>query len=245
MEEVMAIKELISKTTRWFSSKRNNNGLYEPLQSVQTKEKADTHSNIVPVRIESKPDRTETLQMIQHSFEQLVSHLGGINNHLDRQVEQNAELLRRIDEIPQLLQSLPEGMRNQKFAVDALVEQLRSQMLKNQQFAETVAKIPAASEEQTAAVKEMAGQIAAQAAVDTQILEGMRKFNNITDVLKDNVANQSQSISQMSRAFTASDQYLKYIVNTQHKRFMWVFVGAMTVCTLVIIALLIVIFVLK
>lgn len=241
----MAIKELISRTTRWFASKKNDNGLYEPLQGTQSKESTSNRSNIVPIRVEPKPERTETLQMIQNSFEQLVTQLGGINDHLGRQFEQNSELLKRIDEIPQLLQNLPEGMKNQKFAVDSLVEQLRTQALKNQQFTETVAKIPAAAEEQTAAVKEMAGQVAAQAAVDTQILEGMRKFNTITDVLKDNVANQAQSINQMSRAFTASDQYLKYIINTQHKRFMWVFAAALAVCTFVIIALLIVIFLLK
>jgi len=245
MEEVMAIKELISRTTRWFASKKNDNGLYKPLQGAGSKESNSNSSNIVPIRVEPKPDRTETLQMIQNSFEQLVTQLGGINDHLGKQVEQNAELLTRIDEIPQLLQNFPESMKSQKFAVDSLVEQLKSQALKNQQFTETVAKIPAASEEQTAAVKEMAGQVAAQAAVDTQILEGMRKFNSITDKLNGNVSQQAQSIDQMSRAFTASDQYLKYIINTQHKRFMRVFVAALTVCTLAIIALLIVIFVLK
>jgi hypothetical protein len=241
----MAIKELISRTTKWFASKKNDKGLYEPLQGTQSRESGSNPLNIVPIRLEPKPDRTETLQMIQNSFEQLVNQLGGINDHLGRQVEQNAELLKRIDEIPQLLQNFPESMKTQKFVVESLIEQLKSQALKNQQFSETVAKIPAASEEQTAAVREMAGQVAAQAAVDTQILEGMRKFNNITDKLNGNVAEQAQSINQMSRAFTAGDQYLKYVINTQHKRFMWVFVGALTVCTLVIIALLIVIFVLK
>lgn len=242
----MAIKELISRTTKWFSSRKSSSGLYEPLKPVQSKgADSDKYSDIVPVRVESKPDRTETLQMIQSSFEKLVAQLGGINEHLGRQVEQNAELLKRIDEIPQLLQSLPDSIKNQKFAVDALVEQLRSQALKNQQFAEIITKIPTACEEQTAAVKEMAGQAAAQAAVDTQILEGMRKFNSITDKLNGNVAQQAHSIDQMSRAFTASDQYLKYVLNVQHKRFMRVFVASLTVCTLVIIALLIVIFLLK
>jgi len=246
MEEVMAIKELISRTSRWFASRRNGNGLYEPLQSSKSIESVSSnHSNIISRITEQKPDRTEALQMIQSSFEQLVDKLGGINDHLGRQVEQNAELLKRIDEIPQLLQNFPESMKNQKMAVDLLVEQLKSQSLKNQQFTEAVSKIPVAAEQQTSSIKEMAGQIAASAAVDSQILEGMRKFNTITDKLNDNVEGQSDSINQMSKTFSASDRYLKYMVNTQHKRFMWVFIAALSVSVFAIIALLIVIILLK
>ncbi|HBG27516.1 MAG: hypothetical protein A2Y10_18205 [Planctomycetes bacterium GWF2_41_51] len=237
--------ELITRTGKWFSGKRNGNGLYEPMQQPQTIAPQHAHSNLLAHRAESKTDRTEALQMIQSSFEQLVDKLGGINEHLGQQVEQNAQLLKRIDEIPHLLQNFPESMKNQRMVVDSLIEQLKAQALKNQQFTESVAKIPEAANQQTSAIKEMAGQIAASAAVDSQILEGMRKFNTITDKLKDNVEGQTDSIIQMSRTFSASDRYLKYILNTQHKRFMWVFIAALGVSTFAIITLLIVIFVLK
>ncbi|MEN6383674.1 MAG: hypothetical protein ABFD79_00590 [Phycisphaerales bacterium] len=240
----MAIKELITRTSKWFAAKRNANSLYEPLQSGRSMGESNSTPGFISRR-EQTPDRTEALQMIQNSFEQLVQKLGNINDQLDRHVEQNAQMLKRIDEIPQLLQNFPESMKNQKMAVDALIEQLKSQALKNQQFTETISKIPAAAEVQTAAVKEMAGQIAASAAVDSQIVEGMRKFNIVTDKLNDNVHGQSESIEQMSKTFSASDRYLKYILNSQHKRFMWVFIAALGVSTFAIIALLIVIFVLK
>lgn len=240
----MALKELITRTTRWFSAKKNGRNVYEPLHNPQELPK-DFH-NILPLpRRTDITDKTEALQMIQNSFEQLVQKLGSINENLNRHVEQNAQLMNRIDEIPQLLQNFPESMKSQKIVVESLIEQLRSQALKNQQFTETIAKIPAASDAQTMAIKEMAGQIAASAAVDSQIVEGMRKFNMITDTLKDNVAQQAESIEQMDKTFSASDRYLKYVLNTQHKRFMWVFIAALSVSTFAIIALLIVIFVLK
>ncbi len=235
--------ELITRTGKWFSGKRNGDGLYEPIKQVQTFEQQ--HNSTLLAHRAEKADRTEALQMIQGSFEQLVDKLGGINDNLGRQVEQNAQLLKRIDEIPQLLQNFPESMKNQRMVVDSLIEQLKAQALKNQQFAESVGKIPETAEQQTSAIKEMAGQIAASAAVDTQILEGMRKFNIITDKLKDNVEGQTDGIIQMSRTFASSDRYLKFILNTQHKRFMWVFITALSISTFAVIALLIVIFVLK
>jgi len=239
----MAIRELISRTGRWLSDKID--GRYEPLRKPPTLDKPNNPSNIIARRNEPITDKTEALQMIQSSFEHLVEKLGGINEHLGRQVEQNAELLKRIDEIPQLLQNFPESMKNQRIVVDSLVEQLKSQALKNQQFTEAVEKIPVAAEKQSHAISEMAVQLAASADIDAQLADGFRRFNNITDKLNDNVEGQTDSLNQMSKAFSASDRYLKYILNTQHKRFIWVFAAALGVCAFAIISLLIVIFLLK
>lgn len=235
----MAIRELISKTGRWFSGRKRD--IYEPLRKEPLSQETEISSQIVP----HKDDRTEALRMIQTSFEQLVEKLGGINENIGRQIKQNEELMRRIDELPHFLQNFPEGLKNQKAVTDALIEQLKVQSLKNQQFAEAVEKIPAATEKQTNAISDMAVHLSASADIDAQLVEDFRRFNSITDKLKDNVEGQTDSIIQMSRTFSASDRYLKYILNTQHKRFMWVFIASLGVCVFAIMAMLIVIFLLK
>jgi DNA repair exonuclease SbcCD ATPase subunit len=243
MEEVMAIRELITRTGRWLSGRRDN--IYEPLRKSPSLDNPNNSSSVISRRNEPAADRTEALQMIQTSFEQLVEQLGGINENIGRQIKQHEELIKRIDEIPQLLQNFPESMKNQRIIVDALVEQLKTQSLKNQQFTEAVEKIPVAAQKQTDAISDMAVQLAASAAVDAQLAEGFRRFNNITERLNDNVEGQTDSIVQMSKTFSASDRYLKYIINMQHKRFMWVFIAALSVSVFAIISLLVVLFLLK
>ena len=54
---------------------------------------------------------------------------------------------------------------------------------------------------------------------------------------------QTDGILQMNRTFTASDRHLKFILLKQSRRFMWVYISAMALCTAAIIALLIVFFV--
>ena len=238
----MAIRELISRTGKWFSARKES--LYEPLRKSPVSDKTFNSDGAVLRRNESI-DRVEAIQMLQRSFEQLVEKLGGINENIDRQIKQNEELIQRMTEFPQLLQNFPESLKNQRAVIDAMIEQLKMQALKNQQFTETIEKIPAAAEKQTDAISDMAVQLAASADVDAQLAAGFTKFNSITDKLKDNVENQTDSIIQLSKAFSASDRYLKYILNTQHKRFMWVFVTALGVCAFAIIVLLIVIFMLK
>jgi hypothetical protein len=136
-------------------------------------------------------------------------------------------------------------MKNQRIVVDSLVEQLKAQSLKNQQFTQAVEKIPLATEKQTSAISDMSVQLAASASVDAQLTENFRKFNSIIDILKDNVEEQGDSINQLNRSFSASDRYMKYILNTQHKRFMWVFVLALSVSVFAIMAMLVVILLLK
>ncbi len=238
----MAIREFISRTGKWFSARKES--LYEPLRKRAVSGKPLDSSGAILRRNESI-DRVEAIQTLQNSFEQLVEKLGGINENIDRQIKQNEQLIERIDELPKFLQNFPESLKNQEVVIDVLVEQLKAQAVKNQQFVETIEKIPAAAEKQTNAISEMAVQLAAGADVDAQLAAGFAKFNSITDKLKDNVEGQTDSIIQLSRTFSASDRYLKYILNTQHKRFMWVFVAALAVCTLAIIAMLVVIFMLK
>jgi predicted nuclease with TOPRIM domain len=237
----MAIRELISRTGKWLSGRKDS--LYEPLRKTPVSDRANNSSSIS--RMSGAVDRIEALQVIQHSFEQLVEKLGGINENIDRQIKQNEELIQRMAELPQFLQNFPESLKNQKAVIDAMMEQLKVGALKNQQFIETVEKIPAAAEKQTDALSDMAVQLAASADVDAQLAAGFARFNSITDKLKDNVENQTDSINQLSKTFSASDRYLKYILNAQHKRFMWVFISALGVCAFAIIMLMIVIFMLK
>jgi len=41
----------------------------------------------------------------------------------------------------------------------------------------------------------------------------------------------------MSKTFAASDRYLKYIISRQNKRFMWIFIAAISVCVTAILIL--------
>ena len=48
---------------------------------------------------------------------------------------------------------------------------------------------------------------------------------------------ETDGILQMSKTFAASDRYLKYIISKHSKRFMWIFIAAISVCTVCILIL--------
>ena len=145
--------------------------------------------------------------------------------------------MRRIEQLPQLLEGFPGLLDNQKRIIDQLLEQVKSAGAKDQQFISAVEKIPAETARQTDALVDIDHQLAAAADTDVQMAESFNKFNETLDKLNQNTVGQTDSIAQMSRTFAAGDRYLKYIVSRQNKRFMWVFITAVSVCAAMVLIL--------
>ena len=184
-------------------------------------------------------EKKENIEKLNQLFGQLVGQLQGINEHLGKQVGQHEELMGRIDQLPDLLEALPTQVRDQKQVVDALADQLKTRAVKDQQFAETIDKIPVETARQTNALVDMGHKLSAVADVDSQICENFNKFNDTLAKLDNDTVSHTDGILQMNKTFAASDRYLKYIISRQNRRFMWVFMTALGVCVFAIIALVI------
>ena len=181
--------------------------------------------------------REEQLEKLQEGFDKLVNQLQGINEHLNRQAEQHEALMGRIKQLPELLESFPAMVENQKQITEQLLEQFRSAAAKNEQFIDAVEKIPAETSKQTDALVDIDHQLAAAADIDVQMAENFNNFNQTLDKLNQSTIDQTDGISQMSKTYAASDRYLKYIISKQSRRFMWIFIAAISVCTVVILIL--------
>ena len=247
----MAMKEMLTKTGTWLRGyrvnvfkKTNSDNIVEKSVQIDAAPVPEEPGTAVVKKVPNS-DKSNSLEMLQDGFGQLIDKLGGINDHLDEQIAQQRELMGRIAELPHLLQNFPDALTNQKAVIDQLTEQLKMAALKNQQFVETVGEIPIQTGKQTDALVDMSNQLAAAADVDVQLTENFNKFNTQLDKLAQNIEWQTDSILQMNKTFAASDRYLKFVLSKQSRRFVWVYISAMAICTTAIIALLIVFFVIS
>ena len=249
----MTLKEVLTKTGTWLSGRKtavfkktDGNGVVEKSVHIETApvpEAVPGESGTIIVKKAAKADKSNSLETLQAGFGQLIDKLGGINEHLSEQIAQQRELMGRIEELPSLLKNFPDALANQKAVIDQLTEQFRTGTIKSQQFIETVEKIPTQTTKQTDALVNMSNQLAAAADVDVQLTENFNRFNTQLDKLAQNMEWQTDSILQMNKTFTASDRHLKFILSKQSRRFIWVYISAMALCTAAIITLLIVFFV--
>ena len=246
----MTLKDFWSKASSWLETRKPSRSAdYQPeiddegliSQGVASTGPAagekPAESNQVLVKMVPPMDKTQSLEKLQAGFDKLVEQLEGINNHLSRQVAHSEELMKRIEQLPKLLESFPAVVENQKRLTEQLLEQLKATATMEQGFVETVEKIPNETAKQTDALTDINHQLAAAADVDVQMTESLNKFNDALGKLNRSTTEHTESVLQMSKTFAASDRYLKYIISSQRKSFMWVFTIAVGVCAAAILIL--------
>ncbi|MCX5643500.1 MAG: hypothetical protein NTZ17_02270 [Phycisphaerae bacterium] len=254
----MTLREILTGTSNWLRFRRyehaghcepalDNDGLLtvalEPQEDFEgTGSVRSPHGPVMagpqtrhnafgnPVNSVTTLDRREPAEKLQEGFNRLIDQLEQINGHLNQQLSQHQELMGRVKELPQLLESLPSVVDNQKNLTSQLLEQLRTTAAKDQQFVETVSQIPAETARQTDTLTLINHQLAASADTDVQLAESFVKFKDTLDRLNHNTASNTEGIVQMSKTFAASDRYLKYVVTKLNKRYAWVLAIAISVC---------------
>ncbi|MEK7994289.1 MAG: hypothetical protein AAB403_10850 [Planctomycetota bacterium] len=253
----MTLKEFWAEAARWFRSQKlfaspvhqpelNDDGLISldrehdaaRVEGVPPSNRGqDARDTSVVVRAVPPADRQESLEKLQQGFDKLIEQLAGINEHLNRQASQHEELMSRIEQLPQMLESFPSVVENQKQITEQLIEQLRGAAAKNERFVDAVEKLPLETAKQTDALVNIDHQLAAAADIDVQMTESFNNFNQALDKLNESTIGHTDGIIQMSKTFAASDRYLKYIMSKQSRRFMWIFVAAISVCVACILLL--------
>jgi len=246
----MSIKNIWTKTSNWL---RNHSLAKAPEHQPQIDDQGlitddadsaesiadnqDTQNSSLVVKAVQPRSKAESLEKLQAGFDKLIDKLQGINEHLNRQITQNEELMSRIEQLPQLLEGFPSLLENQRQITERLLKELNSAAIKNQQFIDTVEKIPTETAKQTDALVNIDHQLAAAADIDVQMAESFNKFNETLGKLNQSTVAQTDSMIQMSKTYATSDRYLKYIISRQNKRFMWVFIAAVSICLAVILIL--------
>ncbi len=246
----MILKDFWSKANTWLrTDKLSGLKSYQPpiddqglisqddKPTVDEARRDESQKNQVLVKAVQPADKTQSLEKLQAGFDKLIDQLQSINQHLNRQATQNEDLMGRIEQLPKLVESFPAVVENQKQLIEQLIEQLKANTSKDQQFMDAVEKIPAETAKQTDALVDIDHQLAAAADTDVQMAESFNKFNETLDKLNQSTIGQTDGILQMSRTFATSDRYLKYIMSRQGKRFMWIFMIAVGVCVLAILIL--------
>jgi len=241
----MTLREILTGTSNWLRSRRyehaghcepllDNDGLLtmalEPQEDFEGTSSARSPHGPVVLNTVTTLDRRESAEKLQEGFNRLIGQLEQINDHLDQQLTQHQELMGRVKELPQLLESLPSAVENQKNLTSRLLEQLRTTAAKDQQFIDTVGRIPVETARQTDTLTLINHQLSAAADTDVQLAESFVKFKDTLDRLNHNTASNTEGIVQMSRTFAASDRYLKYVVTKLNKRYAWVLAIAISVC---------------
>lgn len=228
----MALKKFWAKAGKWRSNTEGKSAAVAVKPPVQTAEMV----TLEPVGSIIKEDNLPASK----AFDLLIDQLQGINENLGKHADQQHRLLERMNQLPEVLASLPKTVQSQQDLSDAICAELSRRELKESQFLEAIESIPRQTSKQSNILEEMNSKLSVSADANVQVSENFNRFNSTMGKLNKTSTSQTESITQMNKTFSASDRYLKYIISRQNTRFMWMFITSLTICMIAIISLVVV-----
>lgn len=231
----MAIKRFWAKVGKW----RSNGDAATASTAVAPPENPAKPAEMVTIET-VKPAKNDEQLATSLAFDLLVAQLEGINENLGKHADQQQQLLERMNQLPEVLASLPQTVESQKDLSEAICAELSRRELKEAQFLEAVESIPRQTDKQSNILEEMNSKLSSAVDANVQVGENFHRFNSTMGKLNKTSNAQTDSITQMNKTFEASDRYLKYIISRQNTRFMWMFITSIGICLTAIISLIVV-----
>ena len=169
--------------------------------------------------------KKNSAEMFNDAVDKLVDKLESINNHLDQQVQQNQQLVQRMDVLPEMLATMPKAVEEQTFVFARVAELLVQKLDRDEKVAEDLAGIHE--------------KVAVSTEIQSKMGDNFGKFTDTLDRLDQDTVSQTEWLQQVSRTFLASERYMKYTLAKQQTRFYWIFGVSMGICFLAIVGLVI------
>jgi uncharacterized protein YhaN len=120
--------------------------------------------------VEVRKAQQESLDKLNGAFTQLVDRLENINGSLNRHIEQQEELLKRFETIPEL-------SKHQTELIEQTLEQLNEQTISTREFTEIVARIPDEAVRQTRELEQIKSDVSQSAGYDKSVCQEFVKLN--------------------------------------------------------------------
>ena len=183
------------------------------------------------------------LAALEHGFGRLVEVLESINENVEVQRSQGAQLKEQMDGLGKWLKTLPEGGQSQA-AIKELTEEIRKHALRDQQLVETVGTLPELTQAQIDKLAEITQQLEASGQADEQMAETFKCFDNTVQGVLESSKVQSASLGNMSATMERNEEQLQNILSRQNRRIFWM-LSIFAVLSLALIGVAVMLFLLR
>ncbi len=120
--------------------------------------------------VEVRKAQQESLDRLNNAFSQLVDRLENINGSLDRHIEQQQELLKSFESVPELTSQQTE-------LIEQTLDKLGEQAVSTKEFTEIVSKIPDEAVRQTRELEQIKNDVAEGAGFEKSLCQEFIKLN--------------------------------------------------------------------
>jgi archaellum component FlaC len=242
----MSLRNILLGTTNWLRSHRyemiNRSGPALDEDGLLIDELDDDHSasggerlsrHAAPVAAVTTLDRRDAVEKIQEGFNCLADQLQKINDHLGRQLGQHEELMNRVRQLPQLLESFPQTVENHRQMGGELIHQLQTLAARQEQFLNAVGQIPTETARQTRVLGTIHDRLEAASETNEQLVTCMAGVGRTLGHLDASTVDNTAEMLDMRKKAAARDRYLANALLKFQRRIIWLFAGFAVLVTVV------------
>lgn len=232
------IRQWWNKVGRRFRGKKDSSTV-----AVQDEAIVGRDANgVVPLR--KNPDmavirKKDNAELFTDAMDRLVNRLEEINAGISLRVQQNEQLLEKMNQLPDYLSGLPQHTQKQSEILQELVTELKSKSSNDQKMLDAVADMTEQAAAQSSKLGSINEHLQFSNKTELKISDNMERLGDSMNRLNDQSVTQSEWIGHLSRSLAATDQYVKLTLARQQSRFMWVFAISMAVCMIAVVGLII------
>jgi chromosome segregation ATPase len=163
--------------------------------------------------------RDAAINALAQSFSTLTELMGSIRDSLEKQTRRQDELSGYLQNLPQLMATLPESQKMQAETLRMVVGQMEQQNLQQARLGEILEKIGDAHQSQRQILESLGEHVQTLSGHDQSIADNLKSVG----VSMENVGRSSQSSAEMLRQLrfdsAESSQQLAQILRRQNTRF--------------------------
>jgi Mg2+ and Co2+ transporter CorA len=208
--------------------------------AVQEPSAVNNSNAVVPLRRNMETGvigKKDSAEMFQEAVEKLVDRLDQINAGISLRVQQNEQLLDKMNQLPDFLAGLPQHTKEQREILQELVTELKTKSAGDQKMLDAVVEMTEQSADQTRKLGSINEQLVTSTKTDRQMCDNMGRFGDSLSRLNSETNTQTEWMQHLSRSLDATDQYVKLTLARQQRQFMWVFAISMAVSVVAIVGL--------
>jgi Mg2+ and Co2+ transporter CorA len=208
--------------------------------AVQDTSVGDNSNAVVPLRRNMDTGalaKRDSAEVFQEAVDKLVDKLEQINAGISLRVQQNEQLLDKMNQLPDFLAGLPQHTQQQREILQELVAEIKAKSAGEQKMLDAVVDMTEQSVDQTRKLGSINEQLQSSAKTDRQMCDNMGRFGDSLSRLSADTNTQTEWMQHLTRAIDATDQYVKLTLARQQNRFMWVFAISMAVSVVAIMGL--------
>ena len=163
--------------------------------------------------------RDAAIANLQEGFNTLTDLMGSIRDNLEQQNRRQDDLLNALQQLPQVLQGLPESSRVQTETLTAIHAQMEGQSAQQQRLGDILKHISDTTGEQRQMVDALRGRVEELHKNDTSIADYLNTVgNSLKDVSKTSQTS-TQVLEQMRDNIDSRDGQLERVLHRQGVRF--------------------------